>query len=97
MKPPMLARARKKLSLPLGTLQAEFLNQVGNLGFELPEENVAGRQRGTLPPDAEEFGGCGYGDTCAYVFGRDEKGEYVDYYIAHRIWGEIRYRRDRRR
>ena len=92
MAPPMLARVRKKLSLPLGKLQAEFLNQVGKHGFELPEENVVKRQRGTLPPDAEEDGGYGYGDTCDYVFGRDEKGEYVDYYIAHRIWGDLHVR-----
>jgi hypothetical protein len=89
LNPPMLARARRKLSLPLGRLQAEFLSQVGRLGFELPEENVAARKRGSLPPDAEEEGIPGlYGNVCDYLFGRGEKGEYVDYYIAHRIWGD---------
>jgi hypothetical protein len=89
MNPPMLARVRKKLSLPLGKLQAEFLRQVGRLGFELPEENVAARQRGMLPDDGDEedYAG-GYGEICDYLFGRGEKGEYVDYYIAHRIWGD---------
>jgi hypothetical protein len=86
LNPPMIARVRRKLSLPLGRLQAEFLNQVGEHGFELPEENVAARMRGSLPPDAEERDD--YGNVCDYLFGRDAKGEYVDYYIAHRIWGD---------
>jgi hypothetical protein len=90
MEAPMLARMRKKLTLPLGKLQAEFLNQVGDLGFELPEESVAARRRGTLSPDGEEEFEIpyGYGRICQYLFGRDEKGEYVDYYIAHKIWGD---------
>jgi hypothetical protein len=88
MQPPMLARVRGKLSLPLGKLQAEFLEQVGKLGFELPEENVAARQRGSLPPECDEYDRYGMGDTRDYLFGRGEKGEYVDYYIAHRIWGD---------
>jgi hypothetical protein len=89
LNPPMLARARRKLSLPLGRLQAEFLSQVGRLGFELPEENVAARKRGSLPPGIAEDAACGmYGGICDYLFGRGEKGEYVDYYIAHRIWGD---------
>jgi hypothetical protein len=86
-KPPMLARMKRKLSLPLGKLQVEFLEQVGELGFELPEEDVAARKHGTLG-DENGDGGYGYGDTCEYLFGREKKGEYVDYYIAHRIWGD---------
>jgi hypothetical protein len=62
--------------------------EVGLLGFELSEENVAARKRGSLPPGMEEDAGFGYGDICDYLFGRGEKGEYVDYYIAHRIWGD---------
>jgi hypothetical protein len=89
MQAPMLARVRRKLTLPLGKLQATFLERLGDLGFELPENKVAARERGSLGPGAESGeGGHGYGDTCDFLFGRGEKGEYVDYYIAHRVWGD---------
>jgi hypothetical protein len=93
LSPPRLAYIREMLTMPLGGLRATFAEMLTpiNTDFVLPEEDVRLRRRGSIGPDDGTYF---YGDTVEYLFGRDEKGEYLDFHIAHRIWGN-RHRRIR--
>lgn len=51
-------------------------------GITLPEEALSQRQAGKIEA----------GWYIQYVFGKDEKGEYMDYYAVHRMTNE-RHRR----
>jgi hypothetical protein len=95
LSPPRLAYVRDMLARPLGVIQATFAEELTGIHpeFVLPEEDVLLRRRGSINTieDGENYF---RGDTVEYLFGRDEQGEYLDYHIAHRIWGN-RHRRIR--
>jgi len=52
-------------------------------GIELPAENLAVRRRGKI---------CSRGWAIWYLFGQDEKGEYLDYYASHRMTDDVHVR-----
>lgn len=83
--PPQLACIRDMANRPLGTLQATFAKMLSYYGYQLPEDDVFFRRRGQI---GGEDGDYGYGDTLTYLFGQDERGEYLDYYTRHRIAGD---------
>jgi len=49
---------------------------------------VLHRRRGRLGGDDDDDGDYGYGDVVTYLFGQDERGEYLDFYMRHRIAGD---------
>ena len=51
------------------------------------------RRRGRIGIDDGDYH---YGDTVSYLFGRDERGEYLDFFTHHRIAGDrhVRIRAD---
>lgn len=71
---------------PLPVIVATFARIMSHFGHQLPEEDVIHRRRGRIG-DPED-GDYGYGDTVYYLFGQDEQGEYLDFYMAHRIAGD---------
>jgi hypothetical protein len=71
---------------PLGPIQDSFARLMSHFGHRLPEEDVALRRRGRIG-DPED-GDYGYGDSVYYLFGQDEQGEYLDFYMLHRIAGD---------
>jgi len=83
--PPQLACIAEMMSCPLGTLQAVFAEAMSYWGHQLPAEDVIHRRRGTLGGGDGDYG---WGDTVKYLFGSDEQGEYVDYYLCHRLAGD---------
>lgn len=60
----------------LGPLEAKFRELFSNWELTLPAEDVAQRRRGRIIEK---------GWTVWYLFGRDERGEYLDYYASHRM------------
>jgi|688.fasta_scaffold535432_2 hypothetical protein len=54
----------------------QFSRDFSNWAIRLPEEDVAQRRRGRI--NAE-------GWAIWYLFGNDDRGEYLDYYAAHRM------------
>ncbi|MDR1922341.1 MAG: leucine-rich repeat domain-containing protein [Candidatus Adiutrix sp.] len=91
LSPPKLAYIRDMFDRPLGLLQATFAEMLTPIDtdFVLPEEDARLRRRGSIGPDDGPYF---YGETVEYLFGRGEKGEYVDFHLAHCIWGN-RHRR----
>lgn len=83
--PPQLACITEMLRRPLGKLQAVFAETLSYWGHQLPAEDVIHRRRGKL---GDEDGDYGWGDTVKYLFGSDEHGEYVDYFLHHRLAGD---------
>lgn len=57
-------------------IAAIFADEFRKWGFHLPPEHVANRQRGKIVDR---------GWAIWYLFGRDEKGDYLDYYSSHRM------------
>ncbi len=71
---------------PLGQIQLAFAKMMDHFGHILPEDDVAQRRRGRIG-DPED-GDYGYGDSVYYLFGQDDRGEYLDFYMLHRIAGD---------
>lgn len=71
---------------PLPVLQATFANMLSRFGHQLPDEDVLHRRRGRIGDDDD--GDYGYGDVVTYLFSQDERGEYLDFYMRHRIAGD---------
>lgn len=90
-----LARWRAMRAGPLGHIQVTFAKHLSHFGHELPAEDVHLRRRGMLCAD-EDGGDYGYGDAVRYLFGQDDQGEYLDYYLRHRLAGDqhVRIRED---
>ncbi len=65
----------------LDALRAKFDETFEQWGVTLPEDDVAERRSGYL----KQQGGSG---SVRYVFGSDDRGEYLEYYAFHRIWGD---------
>lgn len=78
-----------KHHLPL--LQATFNSMLSYFGHQLPDDDVLQRRRGKLGED-NDGGDYGYGDVVTYLFGQDDRGEYLDYYMKHRIAGDSHIR-----
>lgn len=55
---------------------AAFRERFATWGITLPAEHVAARRRGELRQA---------GWAIQYLFGRDARGEYLDYYASHRM------------
>ena len=53
-----------------------FAERFSHWGIEIPEEHVVSRRAG-------HFSEAGW--LIQYCFGKDESGEYLDYYAAHRM------------
>ena len=70
----------------LPVLQTTFANMLSRFGHELPDEDVLYRRRGRIGDDDD--GDYGRGDVVTYLFGQDERGEYLDFYMCHRIAGD---------
>ena len=73
---------------PLALLQSTFANMLSRFGHQLPDDDVLHRRRGRLGGDDDDDGDYGYGDVVTYLFGQDERGEYLDFYMRHRIAGD---------
>lgn len=86
---PELARWRRMREGPLGEIQVEFAKLLGFYGHELPPDDALHRRRGRVGGDPDEdFADYGRGDVVYYLFGRDERGEYLDYYTENRLAGD---------
>lgn len=83
--PPQLACIQDMANRPLGILQATFAKMLSHFGHQLPEDDVFFRRPGRIGDDDGDYG---YGDVVTYLFGQDERGEYLDYYMCHRIVGD---------
>ena len=70
----------------LALLQATFANMLSHFGHQLPDDDVLHRRRGRVGGDDD--GDYGHGDVVTYLFGRDERGEYLDFYMCHRFAGD---------
>lgn len=60
----------------LSNIGSRFARYFAHWGIELPEIAVAGRKRGELFQA---------GWSVRWLFGFDEKGEYLDFYAVHRM------------
>lgn len=60
----------------MSVIRDAFDSAFGSWGITLPEEALASRAAGTI----QKKGWCIW-----YLFGTDEKGEYLDYYSSHRM------------
>ncbi len=56
--------------------RSAFARYFSNWGIELPEDDVAQRKRGKLFEA---------GWSVRWIFGSDERGEYLDFYATHRM------------
>jgi hypothetical protein len=73
---PELAEGAELPHGPLPRIKLRFAQGFAPWGIHLPEEDVVQRRRGTIRRA---------GWWIPYLFGSDEKGEYVEYYAAHRM------------
>lgn len=64
----------------LGVLKLRFAENFEVWGIFLPEEDVAKRAKGEINEE---------GWTIQYVFGSNEKGEYLDYFSGHRMTNSV--------
>ena len=69
------------MSENLAAVEEKFSAIFEHWELELPEADVAARSGGFL----RQKNGSG---SVRYVFGRDRKGEYLEFYAFHRIWGD---------
>lgn len=76
---PELAAGADVPNGPLGRIKLHFAETFAYWNIALPDEDVAARRRGKI---------CEAGWAIWYLFGKDEKGEYLDYYSAHRMTGD---------
>jgi hypothetical protein len=60
----------------VSTIELAFATDFSHWGITLPPENVRERRRGKI---------VAAGWTIWYLFGHDERGEYLDYYASHRM------------
>jgi hypothetical protein len=60
----------------LPTIQAAFAKQFANWEICLPEGSILSRERGEIREA---------GWSIQYLFGANERGEYLDYYSSHRM------------
>lgn len=60
----------------LSTIETAFAKDFSHWGITLPPENVRERRRGKI---------VAAGWAIWYLFGHDERGEYLDYYASHRM------------
>jgi hypothetical protein len=71
---------------PLALLQDTFAKMLSRFGHQLPDDDVLHRRRGLLGYDDD--GDYGHGDVVTYLFGKNERGEYLDFYMKHRVAGD---------
>ena len=64
-------------------IEAQFRESFSYWRLELPREAVQNRQRGKIVEA---------GWTIWYLFGADERGEYLDYYSSHRMTSDSHVR-----
>lgn len=76
---PELAAGADLPAGPLGRIKLHFAETFSYWNLSLPDEDVTERQRGKI---------CEAGWAIWYLFGRDERGEYLDYYSSHRMTGD---------
>lgn len=76
---PELAHGAELPEGPLPRIKLEFATLFKNFDIALPEADVVVRGRGKI---------CQCGWAIWYLFGKDERGEYLDYYSAHRMTGD---------
>ena len=81
---PLTTEPTMTKSLPL--IQTTFANMLSRFGHQLPDDDVLHRRRGRIGDDDD--GDYGYGDVVTYLFGQDERGEYLDFYMRHRFAGD---------
>ena len=60
----------------MGEIEQRFGRTFAHWGLALPPEHVSDRRRGKI---------VGGGWAIWYLFGEDERGEYLDYYASHRM------------
>ncbi|MGH3088829.1 MAG: hypothetical protein ACRDSJ_16100 [Rubrobacteraceae bacterium] len=60
----------------MNEMEARFNDAFSNWSIRLPPEDVAARRRGKIVEA---------GWAIWYLFGSDERGEYLDYYASHRM------------
>ena len=80
---PELADGAKVPDGPLGLIKLCFAEDFEHWGLYLPEEDVVQRRRGKI---------CKAGWAVWYLFGKDDDGEYLDYYAAHRMTNDSHVR-----
>jgi hypothetical protein len=68
---------------PLGRIKLEFARGFAHWEIALPEADVEARRRGKI---------CQRGWAIWYLFGANERGEYLDYYAAHRMTNDTHVR-----
>lgn len=68
---------------PLGLLKLRFAEAFASWGIGLPEEDVVSRRRGSIAVA---------GWSISYLFGCNEKGEFLDYYSHHRMTNDSHIR-----
>jgi len=73
---PELAQGAEVPDGPLGKIKLLFAEAFATWAISLPEETVAKRLRGKI---------CKAGWAIWFLFDSDAKGEYLDYYAAHRM------------
>ena len=83
-----MAQDLPKPEKPLALLQATFDEMLSYFGHQLPDDDVLHRRRGRVGGDDDDDGDYGRGDVVTYLFGQDERGEYLDFYMCHRIAGD---------
>ncbi len=67
----------------LSTIERHFNDQFRRYGIHLPPADLALRRRGRLDQA---------GWTIWYLFGRDDQGDYLDFYATHRQWADMHRR-----
>ena len=92
-KVPELARWRAMRKGPLGEIQVQFSKMLAFYGHELPPDDALHRRPGRVGGDPDEdFADYGRGDVVYYLFGRDARGEYLDFYTRNRLAGDTHAR-----
>ncbi|GAB1394867.1 hypothetical protein MASR1M60_30310 [Rhodocyclaceae bacterium] len=87
---PPLALYQKFEGRPLNRIQSAFAKFFSYFGHELPDEDVQMRRRGQI--GGEDDGDYSMGDVVRYLFGRNDRGEYLDFYCRHRHAGDQHWR-----
>lgn len=67
----------------LSIIERHFNDQFRHYGIHLPPADLVLRRRGRLDQA---------GWTIWYLFGRDEQGDYLDFYATHRQWADMHRR-----
>lgn len=87
---PTLAFFSQFENRPLSLIQKAFARFFSYFGHTLPDDNVRLRKRGQI--GGEDDGDYGMGDVVQYLFGHNERGEYLDFYCRHRHAGDQHWR-----